>query len=169
MKKRWKLDRPYIRAKLSFWDGDPLKDAPAVGLVPDGYRLKGELSGHPKSHRIPRSFWWIDGQLDKYSYNVEHYIQAVLNRVRGSRDKIAALDRTTQKIYMSVVLYILDGASTPAMGMGPRTMKALVDIGAELDVDMYVWNKRTFPESAKKALQEFNGNYDVAEELDFQW
>lgn len=139
--------RPRIQvALLVRSDGVPETITELIGLAPDEVSSKGAIlprksadpAGTPKIRAC--TSWRLNSQVQEFTYDVEEHIKTIIERVTPVKAKIASLNRQEFNVTLDICLDLADGASPPALGLSPETMRFFADLNIPVEVDLYAWD-----------------------------
>jgi hypothetical protein len=122
-------------------DGDPALVTDATGLAPtETWRAGDPFEPNRKGGRPRRNFsGWVMGSAATDPIYLEPHVRSVLEQLRPGWHALVAICRDYEAALNCVVNCHLE-RSTPSLHLDPDMVRALAELGAQVDFDLYVWD-----------------------------
>lgn len=125
-------DETTVRLKITSASRTPEQISEATGLTCDRSWRIGEKRG--KTTIVERSNGWVLNSTLPKSASLEAHIEELLGRLLARADKIRALSEH-DTVELSCVVYAI---LPPALNFDKSVIQRLAQLGASLDVDLYL-------------------------------
>jgi hypothetical protein len=125
--------------KVDLGDGDPDSLTRATGVLP----TETQRAGDPLSPPLPlgrtrvRSSAWIVRSAATDPIFLEPHVESILEHLRPGWDALVNACRW-HRVSLNCVLNCMPDQTTPAVHLNPSAVRALAELGAEVDIDLYV-------------------------------
>jgi hypothetical protein len=100
-------------------------------------RVTGVVPSQVKPRRNGLSSWRINTEADSGVLGIEPLVRVILERLEPAWDRFVELSQRFEPQVVCVV-HVEAGDSVPSMALTAETIRKLAEIGASLDIDLYV-------------------------------
>ena len=131
-------DTPSIRASLLVrgFDGDPQQITQIVGRSPTRFGRPGDQlvgpTGRATNRTVRQNFWALQSRADPYAPLATH----VADIVQQVGDAKSAFARLPKGCTVAILCTIIPEGGLPVLSLDAASMRALSEIGAELELDV---------------------------------
>ena len=125
-------EETFVRLKIRSTRRSPDEIGSELGLAADEQWLAGSCI--PNTKIVVTANCWILDSGKPRDATLDEHLEALLARLRGHEDRIRAIS-SSDSVEVSCVLYSI---REPALNFSPELLARITELGAGLDIDLYV-------------------------------
>jgi hypothetical protein len=126
-------EETFVRLKIRSTRRSPDEIGSELGLAADEQWQAGGF--RPRTKMVAKTNGWILDSGKPRDATLDEHLEALLARLRGHEDRIRAIS-SSDSVEVSCVLYSI---REPALNFSPELLARITELGAGLDIDLYVW------------------------------